>query len=72
MIPMGTQLEKRSVGFEARRPEYSENHPVILVGWASSPSIQWDGQSRVLRGTSPSNRFIFSRLFFKETPMHTY
>jgi hypothetical protein len=25
---------------------------VIPIGWASSPSIKWDGQSRVLRGTS--------------------
>jgi hypothetical protein len=32
---------------------------VIPVGWASSPSIKWDGQSRVLRGTSLPNRFLF-------------
>jgi hypothetical protein len=46
--------------------------PVIPVGWASSPSIKWDGQSRVsardyqepvrqsrvLRGTSPPNRLL--------------
>jgi hypothetical protein len=38
--------------------------PVIPVGWASSPSIKWDGQSRVLRGTSPPNRFLFRDYFW--------
>ncbi len=38
--------------------------PLIPVGQASSPSIKWDRQSRVLRGTSPPNRF-FSQLFLR-------
>ena len=38
--------------------------PVIPVGWASSPSIKWDRiTSRVLRGTSPPNRFLFAIIF---------
>ncbi len=50
--------------------------PVIPVGWASSPSIKWDGQSRVLRGTSyqdpaarcPSYQIVFFLAIILENP----
>ena len=37
--------------------------PVIPVGWASSPSIKWDGQSRVLRGMRRQIVFLFTITF---------
>ena len=36
-----------------------------MVGQASSLSIKNDGQSRVLRGTSPPNPLPFSRLLLR-------